>query len=133
MNIDEDFLPVPGSNFFILDALLGVVLDHIATGIESPISEVPTAFDLRQNYPNPFNPSTTIEYHLLHPAQVTLTIYNTLGQEVRTLVNTPQTQGMHRVVWDGTNTYGERAASGLYLYRINVGDQIQTRKMMMVN
>ncbi len=94
---------------------------------------MPETVRLEQNDPNPFNPSTTIEYHLLHPAQVTLTIYNTLGQEVRTLVNTPQTQGTHRVVWDGTNTYGERAASGLYLYRINVEDHIQTRKMMMVN
>ncbi len=132
LNIDEGNLPVSGSNYILLDALLAVALNYVSTDVETLDAGVPSAFDLRPNYPNPFNPSTTIAYQLRHPAHVTLTIHNARGQEVRTLVKGLQTQGMHRVHWDGTNTYGERAASGLYLYRMHVGDQVQTQKMMLV-
>ncbi|HXX64053.1 MAG TPA: T9SS type A sorting domain-containing protein, partial [Bacteroidota bacterium] len=80
-----------------------------------------------QNYPNPFNPSTTIQYALPRRSQVTLSVYNTLGQLVSTLVNEEQQAGYHEVKFDGSNI-----ASGVYLYRIQAGDFRQVRRMLVV-
>ncbi len=91
-----------------------------------------SAFILNSNYPNPFNPSTTIGYELNNFSRVTLKIYNVLGQEVRTLVNKPQSKGIPSVIWDGKNERGERAGSGVYFYRLQTGDFVKTKKMMLV-
>ena len=134
LNIGEDSLPVPNSNFAILNALLGVVLaqEPIVTAVESAVSEVPTAFQLQQNYPNPFNPQTTIAYQLAMPSQVTLTIYNTLGQEVRTLVNGHQPAGIQSAIWDGKDSAGKAVKSGIYFYKLKAGELTQTRSMLLV-
>jgi hypothetical protein len=91
-----------------------------------------TNFSLSQNYPNPFNPTTTIAYDLQQMTFVTLTIYNTLGQEVRTLVNTQQTAGSYQVKWDGKNDSGNALASGVYLYRLRADDYMETKKMVLM-
>ena len=78
---------------------------------------VPYSFTLMQNYPNPFNPSTTIRYELSVPSKVTITIYNVLGQKVRTLVNEVQNAGPQLLVWNSKNDAGN-IASGVYFYRI---------------
>ncbi len=88
---------------------------------------VPAEFRLDQNYPNPFNPSTTIAYALPEPANVTLTIYNMLGQEVARLVSADQAAGNYIVTWNATGH-----ASGLYLLRLEAGSQVATRKMHLV-
>ncbi len=103
----------------------------IQTGIIDPTLEIPTEFALDPNYPNPFNPTTTIRYALKENAPVTLKIYNTLGQEVRTLVNSRQEVGYKTVVWDGLNNRGSRVASGIYIYRLQAGDFVQVRKMIL--
>jgi hypothetical protein len=79
---------------------------------------LPQVFDLAQNYPNPFNPSTTIEYSLPQRANVTLRIYDMLGQEVRTLATGVREAGNFKVVWDGRNNTGYTVSTGLYVYRI---------------
>lgn len=91
-----------------------------------------TEFVLHQNYPNPFNPQTTIVYELGAEAVVELTVYNALGQRVRTLVSGRQGRGVHTVSWDGRNDRGEGIASGIYLCRLKAADRTQTRKLMLV-
>ena len=84
------------------------------------------------NFPNPFNPETTLRYALPQSGSVKLTIYDMLGQEIRALVNEVQAPGMYTVLWNGRNDHGFAVASGLYFYRIEVGNFIQTRKMTLV-
>jgi hypothetical protein len=84
-------------------------------------------FVLSQNFPNPFNPSTTIRYGLPRAADVTLVVYNALGQEVVRLVDTHQESGYHEVRFDGSNV-----ASGVYFYRLRAGEFSQTKRLMLV-
>jgi hypothetical protein len=91
----------------------------------------PVAFDLSQNYPNPFNPSTNIKYQLPQAVQVSLTIYNMLGQQVRKLVSAQQPAGYHTVVWDGRDNFGRRVPSGVYHYRLQAGNFTVTKRMLM--
>jgi hypothetical protein len=88
---------------------------------------MPTSFALNQNYPNPFNPTTQIAFDLANATHVELTIYNVLGQEVKTLVNRDMEAGSHSVEWDASNV-----SSGVYFYRIQAGDFNQTKKMMLL-
>ena len=89
------------------------------------------AFELHQNYPNPFNPATTIQYTLTEGADVRLTIYNILGQQVRVLGDTAQGAGVHSVQWDGKDAFGRQVTSGLYLYRLEAGNNVAVRKMVL--
>ncbi|MEL6822495.1 MAG: FlgD immunoglobulin-like domain containing protein, partial [Calditrichota bacterium] len=97
--------------------------------------EIPTEFSLSQNYPNPFNPTTTIRYTIPAAdasADVSLVVYNQLGQQVRNISNLAQTPGSHEVVWDARNNNGAAVASGIYLYRLTQGEQQITRKMLLL-
>ncbi|HWR83909.1 MAG TPA: T9SS type A sorting domain-containing protein [Candidatus Deferrimicrobium sp.] len=94
--------------------------------------QLPDRFSVAQNYPNPFNPTTTIEYSLPTRSQVTITIYNILGQVVTTLVNTQQPAGTHRVTWEGRDSNNRPVATGLYFYRIKTGEHVATRKMLLL-
>jgi len=91
---------------------------------------LPEAFGLDQSYPNPFNPSTTIRYGLPEASNVSLVVYNILGQQVRTLVNGAQGPGYHSVVWDGRDEAGRVAATGVYIYRLQAGAFVQVKKML---
>jgi DNA/RNA endonuclease YhcR with UshA esterase domain len=88
---------------------------------------LPTEFAMAQNYPNPFNPSTTIQYSIARESQVSLIVYNMLGQEVGTLVNEKQAQGNYTKVFDASHL-----ASGMYVYRIQAGNYISVKKMMLL-
>jgi subtilisin family serine protease len=98
-----------------------------------PAAVLPQSFGLHQNFPNPFNASTTIRYETTtgsSPEQrVSLRIYNILGQRVTSLVAGPHAGGSHVVQWDGTNDHGEKVGSGIYFYRLEAGELVQTRKM----
>jgi hypothetical protein len=94
-------------------------------------SPVPTQFALVGNYPNPFNPSTTIQYNVGNTANVSLAIYDVLGQRVRTLVSGLQSAGAYDVVWDGRSDMGYQVANGLYFYELKAGDFRSMRKMML--
>jgi hypothetical protein len=88
--------------------------------------------ELRGNAPNPFSDQTTISYVLASDQTVTLTIFNVLGQRVRTLVQDRRSKGLHHVTWNGTTRYGDRAGSGVYFYRLQGEDFTETRKMVLV-
>ncbi|MEW6411078.1 MAG: T9SS type A sorting domain-containing protein [Candidatus Zixiibacteriota bacterium] len=88
---------------------------------------LPNAFQLQQNCPNPFNPSTDIAFSVPQACNVKLEVYNIIGQKVTTLVNGPVEAGSHTVSWDGSN-----AASGVYLYRLEAADFVETKKMLLV-
>jgi hypothetical protein len=87
----------------------------------------PREFDLAQNFPNPFNPSTLIRYALPVRSHVVLTVHNLLGQVVATLVSADQDAGVHEVRFDAHNL-----ASGVYLYRLDAGKFVQTRKLTII-
>ena len=82
--------------------------------------------------PNPFNPSTVIGYQLPEAGLVRLAVYNLLGQEVRVLVNERMEAGWFTSTWDGTDNLGRSVASGIYLYRIQAGDFLTSRRMMLL-
>ncbi|UCE19654.1 MAG: choice-of-anchor D domain-containing protein, partial [Gemmatimonadota bacterium] len=100
----------------------------------------PQEYTLFQNYPNPFNPETSIDYQVPETANILLAIFNTLGQRVRTLVNTRQEPGTYTCRWDGCNESGEPVSSGIYFYRLraggtsrdNQGDFSQTKRMVLL-
>jgi hypothetical protein len=87
---------------------------------------------LHQNYPNPFNPTTTFAYSLAKSGKATLRIYNTKGQLVKTLVDSPKSAGLHKIVWNGVNNEGRQVSSGIYFYRLDVPGYNKTRKMMLL-
>jgi len=96
-------------------------------------NSIPVLFDLHQNYPNPFNPTTTITYDLPTYADVTLVVYNELGQKVRTLVDgVRQSPGTYAVTWDGRNDNGQSVVSGVYLYKLQASHYTATKKMLLV-
>ncbi|MCK4223778.1 MAG: T9SS type A sorting domain-containing protein [candidate division Zixibacteria bacterium] len=92
----------------------------------------PKEFALSQNYPNPFNPDCEIKYALPTNCQVTLTIYNVLGQKVKVLVDEYQSAGNKLVKWDGKDDQGREVTSGVYFYRIQAGDFVQSKKMVLM-
>jgi hypothetical protein len=113
-------------SFYKLDITTGVDDDQTQT------DALPTAFALAQNYPNPFNPSTSIEFSLAQRSEVTISIYNVLGQKVRTLLNEPRPAGSYTVERNATDESGETVASGVYLYRLQTEELDQTKKMLLL-
>ncbi|MFQ5639744.1 MAG: FG-GAP-like repeat-containing protein [bacterium] len=94
---------------------------------------VPSMFELAQNFPNPFNPSTSIKFGLPQASQVTLKMFNLLGQEIVTLLDGIEKQAGHSVViWDGKDQHGRRAPSGIYIYRLYAGSVVLSRKLTLL-
>lgn len=104
---------------------------YSAAATDDDPARVPAIFSLEQNYPNPFNPTTTIRFNLAQSGQVTLIVYNLLGQPVRTLADGFLSAGSHAVVWDGTGDDGRPVASGVYLYRLS-GDTVDRSRQMIL-
>ena len=102
-------------------------LGRYVTSAGSEERLVPLAYLLYQNYPNPFNPSTTIRYALPSKSNVTLTVYNTLGQQVALLQNGEQDAGYHEIKFEARNL-----GSGVYFYRIQAGDFVETKRLLLV-
>jgi len=88
---------------------------------------IPATFSLSQNYPNPFNPTTVIHYTVPKTSLVNLSVFNLLGQEVKTLVNEEKSPGEYEVRFDGSNL-----PSGIYFYRLVAGDFVKTMKMLLM-
>jgi len=93
---------------------------------------IPSQYTLHQNYPNPFNPITTLRYELPENSHVNITIYDMLGKEVKTLINQTQDAGYKSLIWDATNDYGKPVSAGIYLYQIQAGEYISTKKMVLL-
>lgn len=103
------------------------------THLDSGETSVSSTFSLYPNFPNPFNPSTTINFRIDVDREIKteLTIFNQIGQKIRTLVDTELYPGFYYVQWDGKNSHGNAVSSGSYLYKLRVGDQVLTRRMIL--
>lgn len=141
---------LPWADFFAFDSLengdlvpreglvqtVETVLTWFGTGTSVSPAEgsvtVPESYTLSQNYPNPFNPETRIDYQLPSDGWVELSVYNVLGQKVRTLVAEQQTTGAYTATWDGRDEVGLGVASGVYFYRLNAGDFTSTKRMILM-
>lgn len=115
-DVGYNFIDIVAANWSIN------IIDDIQT-----VSILPTTFELYQNYPNPFNPSTTIAFDLPHASLVSLKVYNVLGQEVSTLINETKSAGHYETVWNA-----EGIPSGVYFSQLTFGNQIVTRKMLLL-
>jgi hypothetical protein len=110
-----------------LDQTLLALSQFLPTTDVENIASAPREYVLLQNYPNPMNPSTTISYALPRRSNVILTVFNTLGQQVAMLVNGEMEAGNHDVTFDAT-----RLASGMYLYRLQAGEFVGTKKLILL-
>jgi hypothetical protein len=99
--------------------------------IDDPMNNIPESIELGQNNPNPFNPQTAINYRISYPDKVILRIYDLRGREIKTLVDDFQAAGNHQVFWDGTDNNGTRVGSGIYFYNLQIGNNVETRKMVL--
>jgi len=95
-------------------------------------NEIPKTFALKQNYPNPFNMKTEINYQLPEAVYMNLTIYNSLGHKIRTLVTRDQNAGYYTAHWDGRNELGKEVTSGIYIYRLETSKYCNMNKMLLV-
>jgi hypothetical protein len=95
-------------------------------------ADQPPEFSLSQNYPNPFNPGTTIEFKLRVQSDFTLTIFDILGRKVRTFEYQRAPAGTHKLEWDGKDDSGRPSASGVYLYRVQAGQNVETQRMLLL-
>ena len=100
---------------------------RIITSVEDRIKHIPAKYELSQNFPNPFNPITTIHYTIPKKGKVTLTVYNLLGEKVAILVDSEQSPAYKQATWDAS-----KFASGIYFYRLQARDFIQTKKMVLL-
>jgi hypothetical protein len=107
--------------------LYGAVNEAVFDVRVEKVPVIPTEFTLAQNYPNPFNPVTSIDFGLPENSEVTITVYNVLGQAVTELVNGAMEAGYHKVLWDASDM-----ASGVYFYRIAAGDFTATKRMVLM-
>jgi len=102
-------------------------MDGFTVSAEEEFVEVPDEFSLNQNFPNPFNPTTVISFNLPEATEVTLAVYNVVGQKVATLIDQQMTAGSHRFDFDASNL-----SSGVYLYKITAGNFVQSRKLTLI-
>ena len=119
----------------IQDAYIHNTLVMLPTGDDVSLADVtvmPEKFMLHQNYPNPFNPITTLRYELPEQTHVNITIYDMLGRKVKTILNEQQSPGYKQLIWDASNDYGKPVSAGIYLYQIQAGEYISTKKMVLL-
>jgi len=100
--------------------------------IEGEFSKTPIKYSLNNNYPNPFNPLTTIRYDLAEDGFVNVTIYDMMGRTVKIMVTEEQNAGVKSVQWDATDSFGKPVSAGVYLYQIQAGEYMQTKKMVLL-
>ncbi len=110
-----------------------VVVNKVAMDIEHiDTPNLPDNFSLSQNYPNPFNPTTEIQFSLPSRTNVSIEIFNTIGQRVKTLHNGELSAGSYNVTWDGSNESGSQVASGVYMYRLTTDNYTASKKMILM-
>jgi len=126
--------PLAAMNDANRDAFLTNVIAWFGHGvaIDKVQDALPTEFALKQNYPNPFNPTTSIAFDLPAEHDVRLTVYNMLGQKIRTLVNDHRAAGRYAIQWDGKDDSGHMLGSGVYFYNIQAGAFSKTAKMVLL-
>jgi hypothetical protein len=127
--VDDSVLPDTGYEY----ALIVVLADGSELrSVPASVQTSKLALQLFQNHPNPFNPNTTIRFSLPKSAFVQLTVYDPLGRRVVTLINETRPAGIGEVVWDGRTASGDPVASGVYLYRLQTGKSVLTKKLVLL-
>jgi len=121
-------------NYDKQDSCVVYVYGYAGSGVgeENQGENRPEKSGLSQNYPNPFNPTTTIKYELQTEGIAAITIFNSLGQEVKVLFNGKQQAGEHSIIWDGKNEQGQRVASGVYFYQLKINNYTSSKKMVLL-
>ena len=127
----EQVIPNNKNNVYDLKVIAGDQ-EYVESMSQEILSSIPEEFSLGQNYPNPFNPITQMEYSLPQSSKVVISIYNVLGQEIKTLVNKEQDYGYHYVSWDGTDRLGKSVASGVYFTQMRSDGFSQSKKMLLL-
>ncbi len=110
----------------------GSLVYYSPTDVDDGEKILPSAYELAQNYPNPFNPSTIVQFSLPRASHVSISVFNLLGQRIRVLADGNYPAGIHKLVWDGKSDQGYSVASGVYFYRMQSDDFLQTRKMILM-
>lgn len=127
----------PDGSRFILDSWGREYLRDAQSGIlylkghQAQQGLAPDKISLSQNYPNPFNPATQINFTVPQFSTVKVEVFNVLGQKIKTLISGEYQADEYRVIWDGTNQEGQKVSSGIYLYRLQIGSQTESRKMIL--
>ncbi len=128
-----DSAVTPGSQRLFVPLWKGaVVVKDVSKGKAPGRPRLPETYSLSQNYPNPFNLETQISFEIPIKSHVTLAVYNVLGQKVTTLVEKEMVAGRHEVSWDGATESRKQVSSGVYLYKLEAGDYVKTKKMMLL-
>ena len=109
-----------------------IIIGRIDPGTGVPAAEIPETFALKQNYPNPFNPDTQIVYHIPETSDVEINVYNSLGENIISLVRGEKSPGVYTVLWQGVNQFGQKVTSGLYICRMHAGKQVFYKKMVLL-
>jgi hypothetical protein len=122
-----------GSDEFVLEGMGSIIVPGSVTNMTlNKVAEIPETFGLSQNFPNPFNPVTNISFQVPQASDVTVSVYNMMGQKVADLARGHIDAGFHQVVWDSRNLQGESVSSGVYLYTITSGDFHAMKKMILM-
>jgi hypothetical protein len=140
MNVPEEFIPYSrpapegAKDLYVTEVEYAVMICPTTSAVEDEEGggSTPRFFELDQNYPNPFNSQTIIKFNLRRPAEVTLTIFNVLGQRVRKLAAERMSAGAHTIAWDGKDEKGSDVSSGIYFYRLKAGEQSQTKRLVLL-
>ena len=128
----------PDEAYSHADNLRNIIFNEILLFFENDSLSVdmslhPEKIQIKQNYPNPFNPTTTLEYYLPRDLFVDISIYDMLGNKIKSLVQRNQVSGFKSVQWNAQNNQGEPVSAGVYLYKIQADGFSQTKKMILVN
>ena len=117
-----------------VNAYYAIIVQSSITSVENKKIIQPSKFKLEQNYPNPFNPKTEIQYQISsdNMTAVSLKIFNLNGQEIRTLINRNHIAGNYQISWDGKDNFGRTVSSGIYLYRLTVGNITETKRLVLM-
>ncbi len=128
--VRDDKLSAPIDRFEIARDVMNFM--QVSCNVDITQTATPKANRLAQNFPNPFNPSTTIRFDMKAKGLVTIRIYDVAGRLVRALVDEARDAGSYSAVWDGTNTLGSNAASGIYFYKMETAGFVATRKLVLL-
>jgi hypothetical protein len=140
MNVPDKFktatkaAPKEATDICVTEVEYAVMICPKPTAVEGEegAALTPKDFELHQNFPNPFNAETLIKFNLQRPAEVTLAIYNVLGQKVRTLAKGRLRAGHHSIRWDGTDEKGNDLCTGIYFYQLKVGEVKETKRLVLL-
>ena len=99
---------------------------------DNEVDLLPKSFALHDNYPNPFNPNTTIRFDLPSEADVSILVFNVLGQKIKTIEKSQMNPGYHSIIWNATNDQGSQVSAGMYFYQLRTNDFVKTKKMILL-